>query len=158
MPYTSFDNIKPIEHKDCCSNCIHKIYISKNLCRCSILNKFVFKDQILAERCTYIDEVINKNRKVIFGIFTYGENIEVQWTGMLSYGNVINKNDNDVVKELSKAIKEDIYKMYPKLKNTILFYCLVAECINDRGFQPIGKLIANNVLYDIVKDANDKFM
>lgn len=158
MPYTSFDNIKPTEHKDCCSNCIHKIYINENLYRCSIQNEFIFKNQILAEKCIYIDEIVNKNRKVIFGIFTYNENGETQWTGMLSYGNVINKNDNDIIKELFEKTKEAIYKKYPELKHTVLFYCLIAECINNKGFKPFGKLIANNVLYDIVKDANNKFM
>lgn len=159
MPYIGFDNIKTIEHKDCCSKCIHKMFVSDNLYRCSILNKFIFKDQILSEKCIYIDEIVNKHRKVIFGIFTYEENAKAQWTGMLSYGNIIDRSDDDIRKELSGTIKDDdIYKTYPKLKDTILFYCLIAESVNDKDFKPVGNLIANDVLNDIVKNANDKFI
>lgn len=158
MPYISFNNVIPSQHEDSCAKCIHKIILNNNLCRCSILNKFIFDKQILAEKCTYIDEVVDKHRKVIFGIFIYDLDGNIQWTGMLTYGNIYDTTDNEVILELIKASNDNIYKANPQLKDIHLFYCLIGESVNNSLFVPIGNLLSNTIMNDIIRDANNKFI
>ena len=95
-PVKEGDKPKPIFT---CENCIHRIFIPGGIYRCSLTNNYIFGNQILQEDCLNKD-TDKGERKIIVGLFTFNGFGDTTWTGILTYGNVNDCDDQKAFTEI----------------------------------------------------------
>lgn len=163
MTYIDFGNtpvkesitIKSVEYD--CENCIHRIFIPGGAYRCSIFNRYMYKTFIYNSPCNYKNTVIDK-RKVICGVFNFDKNGKSIWTGILSIADIINLDDTGLFTMFYKDIKNTINTKAPHLKDVFTVPCIIAESRNGNPFIKLTNLIEDNVIKEIIDDANKKFL
>jgi len=163
MAYIDFGNtpVKKVEEekpKYVCGNCIHKIFIPGGLYRCSITNKYMYHDQSSEIACNYKDEDKNTPRKVIIGLFTFDDNGEIKWTGLLTYCAINEIDDTKAFEEISDKGCKEILAQYPNLRDMVLVHCILAESKYNRPFICKTKLLGEAMIQGIIEDANKKFL
>lgn len=162
MPYIDFNNLrlkqlnKP-EHFNC-GNCIHKISISDTICKCSITDNFIFSNQIFDKNCENKNEIKSK-RKCIFGIFTYNSIGNLVWTGLLNFSNLGDTSTDETA--INELLKDKQYIEFIKdnnFKNVVLICILIAESTNNSNFIIKSNLLPDEMLKNIVEEANKKYL
>lgn len=161
MPYIDFgvSPVKGVEakpHFDC-GNCIHKIFISSGIYRCSITNNYIFPNQSFENECKDKDES-TKIRKCLFGVFTYNDYGTTIWTGLFTSCNLNDVTDEEGIKELYEELEKHFIPTHPALKNMVLIYCLLAESKDNSKFVAKTDLMSKEMLEGIVEEANKKFL
>lgn len=163
MPYIDFNTppvkelsiISPTQYD--CENCIHRVFIPGGVYRCSITNKYMYKNYIYNTICNNKNTVIEE-RKVITGLFTFDKNGNSKWIGMLSIADIKNLDDTGIFKMLVNDFEKEVNKKFPYLKDTILVNCIIAESRNGNPFVKITNLLEDDVVKEIIDDANIKFL
>lgn len=157
MAYIDFGNtpVKETNNKtfESCSNCPHKINITKDIARCDVNNSFMFNKQLFDKTCEHKIDTVGK-RKCIFGVFTYTETGDIVWTGIAGGAVINNSNDKTAIDGLYNNFKETILKNFPDFKNIHIVYCLIAEAINDSNYIPKTNFIPKAIINDIVSKMN----
>lgn len=163
MAYISFSNtpVKKVEEekpKYVCGNCIHKIFIPGGLYRCSITNKYMYHNQISEIPCVTKDEDKVTPRKVIAGLFTFDNDGNIKWTGLLTFCSINDVDDTQAFKELFDKGAKEIFAQYPQLKDMVLVHCIVAESKYNRPFVSKTNLLPETIIQGIIADANSKLL
>lgn len=163
MAYIDFGNT-PVKEakiekpKYTCGDCIHKIFIPGGLYRCSITNKYMYHNQSNEIACNYKDEDKNTPRKVIAGIFTFDNDGEPKWTGLLTFCSINEIDDAQAFKELFDKGGKEIFAQYPNLKDMVLVHCIIAESRYNMPFVSKTKLLSEAMVQGIIADANKKLL
>lgn len=153
-PVKENDKPKPIFD---CENCIHRIFIPGGIYRCSITNQYFFPNQKLIENC--LDKDVEKsNRKCIVGLFTFNKLGDIVWTGALTFIDINGIDDGETFKELAKNIDTYFKKNISNYDDICIVFCLIAESKNNNRFVSKTKLLPDNVINEIITDANNKFL
>lgn len=161
MPYIDFSGgskqtpVKEMEQSHNCNNCIHRYIINDNLFYCTIYGNLKFYNTKQSATC-FFKNIIPKQRTIIIAIHTISNDGTFVWTGYTSIFSANNeKLDNDVVKLFYEKAVPDICTKQPKLKGKAIVPIIIGESIENKPFEPVGDMLPNYILKDIIKTFND---
>ncbi|MBP3201309.1 MAG: hypothetical protein J6M39_06640 [Lachnospiraceae bacterium] len=161
MPYIDFGGgskqtpVKETNNYHFCDKCIHKYIINKDLFYCTITGQIRFYDYKSYFDCLFKSEV-TKLRKLVIAIFIIKNDGSFTWTGYTSiFLSDTTKNDNDVIKMFYEKAVPDIHNKQPKLKDKVIVPIIIGEAIENNFFRPLGDILPNYILSDIIKNLND---
>ena len=161
MPYIDFGGgstktpVKETEQFHSCNNCIHRYGINEDLFYCTISGNIEFYNCKKPYACLFKNTTAKK-RILAVAIYIIKENGTLIWIGGM--GLFIadeEKSDNDVIKIFYKKAVPDIHIKEPKLKNEFIIPIIVAEAIENRLFEPVGDIMPNYIINNIIKNLND---
>lgn len=162
MPYISFNN-SPIEEnnnqpiKYRCDNCIHKLFATNDLCRCSFNNNLMFKDTVFKTACDYKDCKPSAHRLVILGLFSYNNEGNIIWLGGMTVCGT-DGIDQEIFSYGEKRERNQLIKDLGKELYASSFYCIVAERKQFENFNIktdlIDKTILNNAINQVIAHFN----
>ena len=163
MAYISFNNTpvkkedkdQPIKHK--CDNCIHKLFVTDNLCRCSFNNNLMFKDAVFKTACIYKDCKPSIHRLVILGLFSYNNEGNIIWLGGLTVCGT-DGTDQEILSYGEKRERNQLIENLGKELYISSFYCIVAERKQFENFSIktnlIDKTILDNAISQVIAHFN----
>lgn len=161
MPYIDFSGgskqtpVKEMEQSHGCNNCIHRYIINDDLFYCTVYGNLKFYNTKQSTACLF-KSIIAKQRIIIIAIHIISEDGSFVWTGYTSLFSANNeKLDNDVIKLFYEKAVPDICTKQPKLKDKVIVPIIIGESIENKPFEPIGNMISNYILKDVIKTFND---
>lgn len=153
-PVKEGDKPKPIFS---CENCIHKLFATNNLCRCSFNNNLMFKDAVFKTACDYKDCKPSAHRLVILGLFSYNNEGNIIWLGGMAVCGT-DGIDQEIFSYVEKKERNQLIKDLSKELYASSFYCIVAERKQFENFNIktdlIDKTILNNAINQVIAHFN----
>lgn len=161
MPYIDFGGgsnqtpVKETEQSNNCDNCIHRYNINDDLFYCTVYGNLEFYNAKHSATC-FFKKYNARQRTIIIAIHTIKEDGSFVWTG---YTSIFSANgeklDNDVIKLFYEKAVPDICTKQPKLKDKTIVPIIIGESIEHKPFEPVGDMLPNYILKDIIKTFND---
>lgn len=161
MPYIDFGGgstqtpVKETEQFHTCNNCIHRYIINKDLFYCTISGNIEFCNCKKPYACLFKNTIANK-RILAIAIYIIKEDGTIVWTGAMGlFLADKEKSDNDVIKVFYKKAVPDLYTKEPRFKEKTIIPIIIAESIENKLFKPVGNIMPNYIINDVIKNLND---